>query len=68
MSLLDEDIHKTAIVAGEGFYHFLKMQFVMKHSGATFRTRKLFQQLKQIENHIDDTKSWDTHLQMMDEL
>ena len=70
----DKDIHKTAFVTGDGCYEFVRMPFGVKNSGATLvhEMRKLLHGLDHVESYIDDlivyTKSWDTHLQVLDEL
>ena len=70
----DDDIHKTAFVAGDGCWKFVRMQFGMKNSGATLVRwmRKLLLHLEHVESYIDDliiyTKDWDTHLQVLDEI
>ena len=63
----ENDIHKTAFLAPDGTYEFLKMPFGMNSAAALMRaTRKLLAGLDNVDSYVDDilthTGTWEEHL------
>ena len=70
----EEGIYKTAFVIDNGTYEFVKMQFGMKNSSATFvrAMRKILNGIVNVECYVDDivihTKTLEDHYECLKQL
>ena len=74
ISLVEEDVKKTAFVTSDGNYEFIRMPFGMKNSGEILvrELRMLISDLENVDSYIDDLivymEDWDTYIRVLDKL
>ena len=74
VTILEDDVHKTAFVTPDGSYEFLKMPFGMINSAATLKCgiKKLLVNMDGADYYWDDilvhSPTWEKHLEALTEL